>query len=324
MKISVVGAGIMGLATAHALQRRGHSVTVYEQFSPGHENGSSHGNSRIVRKAYPESFYTEIMADAYPLWQEFQRRFETQILFECGLLYFGERDSKNLADVLAGLEGVDEPYELVEAGRFAGPCLDRNQVGIFTPRAGWVHAAQVMACLRDSVHEIRYDPADLVHCDRYVLCPGRWISDWVPELPVTPSKQVYGYFELESPLEGPVWIHDSPELFYGFPSEPGSSKVKVGYHAPGATEAEQQASLLMEAQRRFGHARGASLHECWYTNTPDRDFRWGHHQDRGFWLSACSGHGFKFAPWLGEKMADFVEEKDEPERTPRFCSGTER
>ena len=54
-EVAVVGAGVNGLATAHALARAGRDVVVYEQFELGHARGSSHGRSRIFRLAYPEA-----------------------------------------------------------------------------------------------------------------------------------------------------------------------------------------------------------------------------------------------------------------------------
>jgi sarcosine oxidase len=41
--VAVVGAGLMGSATAWELTRRGVSVVLVEQFEPGHAHGSSHG-----------------------------------------------------------------------------------------------------------------------------------------------------------------------------------------------------------------------------------------------------------------------------------------
>lgn len=47
---------------------------------------------------------------------------------------------------------------------------------------------------------------------------------------------------------------------------------------------------------------------CLYTNTPDRHFVIGHHpaHDNVLLVSACSGHGFKFAPALAEIVAGMV------------------
>ena len=54
MRVAVVGAGVMGCASAWALSERGADVTVYEQFGLDHDRGSSHGRTRIFRIAYPE------------------------------------------------------------------------------------------------------------------------------------------------------------------------------------------------------------------------------------------------------------------------------
>ena len=61
MNIGVVGCGVIGAATARALALRGHDVTVYEQFEPGHARGSSHGATRIYRFSYPLEMYVGMM-----------------------------------------------------------------------------------------------------------------------------------------------------------------------------------------------------------------------------------------------------------------------
>ena len=50
----VVGIGGMGSATLYELRRRGKNVLGIEQFDLAHENGSSHGSTRIIRLAYYE------------------------------------------------------------------------------------------------------------------------------------------------------------------------------------------------------------------------------------------------------------------------------
>ena len=71
--VGVVGAGIMGSATAYALARDGRDVTLYEQFEVGHTRGSSHGRSRIVRLAYPEVEFVELAKAAFAGWRELER-----------------------------------------------------------------------------------------------------------------------------------------------------------------------------------------------------------------------------------------------------------
>ncbi len=90
MKVAVVGAGICGSSAARYIAIKGHDVALFEQFGLGHDLGSSHGNSRIVRKAYPDAFYTHCMTQAYPLWAELERHADQRLLHEVGLLYFGD------------------------------------------------------------------------------------------------------------------------------------------------------------------------------------------------------------------------------------------
>ena len=70
MKVAVVGAGVMGCATAWALRERGADVTVHEQFELDHDRGSSHGRTRIFRIAYPDPYWVRFAQEAYAGWKE--------------------------------------------------------------------------------------------------------------------------------------------------------------------------------------------------------------------------------------------------------------
>jgi sarcosine oxidase / L-pipecolate oxidase len=66
--VVVVGGGIIGSCTAYALAASGKSTLLLEQFSFLHRRGSSHGDSRIIRRTYPEDFYAHMMREAYAKW----------------------------------------------------------------------------------------------------------------------------------------------------------------------------------------------------------------------------------------------------------------
>ena len=55
-------------------------------------------------------------------------------------------------------------------------------------------------------------------------------------------------------------------------------------------------------------ARSAEASVCLYTNTPDQHFLIDRHPADAAVLvaSPCSGHGFKFAPAIGELLADLL------------------
>jgi len=126
---------------------------------------------------------------------------------------------------------------------------------------------------------------------------------------------------------GVVWASEDDEgsLFYGFPAmdhpEFGTT-LKVARHVPGRTLAEpgERAAAIDDerekeilagfVQRRMPTLAGpiVGTQSCLYTISPDQHFVMGLHPEHPHvaFASACSGHGFKFAPVLGEVMADLA------------------
>ena len=86
MKVAVIGAGVMGLATGWALRRRGVEATIYEQFEVGNARGSSHGRSRIFRLAYAEPEYVRLAQEAMGLWREVEEESGETLLELNGLV----------------------------------------------------------------------------------------------------------------------------------------------------------------------------------------------------------------------------------------------
>src|ERR1051326_6414372 len=89
----VVGLGAMGSSALYQLSRRGKRVLGLEAFEPGHRQGSSHGESRIIRLAYYEHpSYVPLLRRAYSLWADLEQRAGEQLLRVTGGLMIGARD----------------------------------------------------------------------------------------------------------------------------------------------------------------------------------------------------------------------------------------
>src|SRR3989475_10423048 len=88
--IVVCGLGAMGSAALYTLARRGVRVLGIERFAPGHDRGSSHGATRIIRLAYWEHpSYVPLLRRAYELWREFEAAAGQQLLHITGSLDVG-------------------------------------------------------------------------------------------------------------------------------------------------------------------------------------------------------------------------------------------
>src|SRR5450631_2481685 len=93
--VAVVGLGGIGSAILAHCAARGASVIGLEQFGPAHDQGSSHGKTRMIRKAYFEdSAYVPLVLRAYELWRELERVADEELLRITGLLSVGEENSE--------------------------------------------------------------------------------------------------------------------------------------------------------------------------------------------------------------------------------------
>src|SRR5258708_5830049 len=99
--VIVIGLGGMGSAAAFELARRGRRVLGLEQFALGHDQGSSHGHTRIIRKAYYEHpDYVPLVQRAFERWYDLEQRLGKHLLTECPCLSIGPSGSAMLAGVL--------------------------------------------------------------------------------------------------------------------------------------------------------------------------------------------------------------------------------
>jgi sarcosine oxidase len=175
--------------------------------------------------------------------------------------------------------------------------------------------------------------------DAVVIAAGPWMPSLAGWLPLIVERQVLAWLEIEKdatwlePEQFPVFIRQTDQLgdIYGVPTLDGVS-VKIARHHDGdTTDPDHVSRDVTDSElaplQNFAatYLRGVTKRivktaVCMYTNTPDGDFVIDLHPEdpRIVVISACSGHGFKFAPVVGEIAADLVCERRTARDISRF------
>lgn len=159
----VLGAGGMGSAALYELARRGRRVLGLEQFSLVHDRGSSHGQTRIIRKAYAEHpDYVPLLRRAYERWYDLEQLQGRHLLTECGCLQMGPPDSPIVAGVIASAAQHALPVERLDGAdlrrRFPVFRLDDDMVGVLEREAGFL---AVEDCVRAHLDAARACGAEI-------------------------------------------------------------------------------------------------------------------------------------------------------------------
>lgn len=349
--VVVIGLGATGSAALHQAVRGGLSAIGIEQFEPGHDRGSSHGRSRIIRLGYFEHpSYVPLVQRAYTMWREIERQSGRTLLTVTGIAEIGAPDSELVSGTLESSRRHDLAHEVLDARevmrRFPAFRLPNDFVGVVQPDGGFLdpeqcipaqlelaQAAGAQMRLRERVTAIEplgdgvrvKTESAAIEAGCAIVSAGGWASPLLPEfkLPLRVTRQVLMWFDpLEPALfaapDFPVFMLESEfGIHYGFPLHAKDGlKAAKHHHAdettdplaidrpPGAEdEAMIRAGLAAYLPAANGRMRAAQT--CRYTMTPDGDFI----IDRLpgcpqiILASPCSGHGFKFAPAIGEILA---------------------
>lgn len=262
----VLGVGGMGSAACLELTKRSHRVLGLERFPLVHDRGSSHGESRIIRKAYFEHpDYVPLLHRAYELWHELEQATEHELFLKTGLVLSGPANG----DAIAGARLSAEQHHLeIEnltpkdaTTRFPGLSFPNDHEVVFEPGAGTL---RVEACVKAHIDEavrrgatilgeqtvtdwtsdgfsVRVRTRDAEYtASKLVIAAGAWATECLASLnlPLQVLRKFVGWFRVPSGAYSsasgtPAYLYELPTgAFYGFPSYDGST-VKVAEHSNG-------------------------------------------------------------------------------------------
>ncbi len=349
--IVVVGAGIVGVATARALAGTPLSVLLLERFELGHAHGSSHGTSRIFRLNYGDERFVRLARAAGDEWRALELDRGAPLLERVGVLDLGPQ----AAATARALAACGVSYETLSATDVAERWplqLHADESAVFQRDGGFLLADRAHATLleaateggvevrdrsvvealavgRGSIH-VRLADAELT-AGAVVVTAGAWAPGLLAtvgiDLAVVPTRETVVYLDLPGAESLPPVID-----YAGVPPEEGGIGragnssyalaaprvgLKAGLHHSGPVADPDASSSPDEvvaewverwAARRYrGVGPVQRTETCLYTNTADESFVLERH-GRVVVGSACSGHGFKFAPVVGRTLAALARE----------------
>ncbi len=267
--VAIIGLGAMGSAIAYHLAARGVRVIGFDRWRPPHEQGSSHGETRLIREAYFEDpFYVPIVQRAYQLWTALEAEAGTPLLRLTGGLMIGTPGGALVTGAERSASVHRLPYEHLSAAalreRWPGIEPGDDRVAVWEPRTGMLFPEACVAthlsgaALRGAA--LRFDEpvagwraagagveietaAGRFRAARLVLAGGAWMPGLLggAAVPLRISRQTLHWFEPAAaperfdPERFPAWIYEHAQglYSYGFPRLHGT--VKTAMHVPGAT-----------------------------------------------------------------------------------------
>ncbi|XP_077021479.1 peroxisomal sarcosine oxidase isoform X2 [Tamandua tetradactyla] len=242
-----------------------------------HSRGSSHGLSRIIRKAYSADFYTQMMEECYRLWVQLEHEAGNQLYRQTGLLLLAMKENPEFQTIQAILsrQGVEHQYLPSEELKqhFPNIRLARGEVGLLDKSGGVLYADKALRVLQDRVRQLGgkvHDGEKVIEikpglpvmvqtisrsyqAKSLVITAGPWTNRLLRPLGIQLPLQtlrinvchwrekVPGCYGMSQgfPCFLALDLSGAPHHVYGLPAEGGPGLMKVCYHHGNAAEPEE-------------------------------------------------------------------------------------
>jgi glycine/D-amino acid oxidase-like deaminating enzyme len=368
LRAIIVGGGIMGLCTAWALARSGHSVELFEQAALPNPLGSSMDQHRLIRHPYgAQAGYARMVDEAFAAWDALWRDLGQSFFAPTGTLCLSAAGNDWSERSAATLAAIGNPMAPLDPGELARrfPMIDARgaERAYWMATGGTLFAQDIVEAL---VHHLASSPAVRLHphtpvrevdlergrvttasgathsADVVIVAAGAWVGRLLPAraAELVPSRQVVVYFDLPDPAReawarGPLVLDLSGAVgLYVVPPMQGRG-MKVGDHEfsrvgdPDSPRDATPGEVRPLLDRCRVLLKGAAewridqLKVCYYTVTRDERFVVEKPGSKGWIMSPCSGHGFKFGAVMGMELARTIASGRAPLQHARWAAGLE-
>jgi sarcosine oxidase len=342
--VVIVGGGPMGTAAARALSARGRAVVLLERFTFGHIRGSTVGQTRNFRLTYHDPVYVRMARRALERWRQLEDEAGLELMRVAGGLDVGDATEGSARALEEAGVRFERPSGADVAERWPMLRFPEGSSFVYQPDGAILRASEIVRALArlaaghgadlreetvaesvipfgDGV-EVRTADGGIIRAPAAIVAAGAWAGPLLgtARIPVSlrPTLEQSTYFETESSGIPTVidWDETPAQPPYIVPDPFTPGEIKAGAHLSGPVvdpdtrsfqpdEAREGRIVDWVGRRLTSAARPSRTETCLYTTTPDEDFV----LDRVGPLviaSACSGHGFKFTPLIGEVLADLA------------------
>jgi sarcosine oxidase len=327
---AVLGLGAMGSATAFQLAKRGKRVLGFDQFSPPHSLGSSHGATRVTRQAIGEGeHFVPLVLRSYELWPEIEGAAGQQLLSKTGGLIMASEGSggtlhgsnKFLDQTIAAARKFGVDHHLLDTrqirSRFPQFNLVGDERGYFEPAMGFLRpelcietqlalAERAGADIHRNEKVLEFIPSEKgvsiqtsagkYEVGQVVVSAGAWVASLLPELSrwFKVERQILIWFDVKDSIAAYL-----PDRFPVFIWEFGQHPLNFVYGFPALDGA--QGGLKVASEQRVRETTADAVDRNVTQNEIDEVYR----QYVGTRLTGLSDRCVKAVACLYTTLPDF-------------------
>ncbi|WP_010276069.1 N-methyl-L-tryptophan oxidase [Paenibacillus senegalensis] len=263
--VIIIGAGSMGMSAGYHLAQKGAATLMIDASDPPHQEGSHHGDTRLIRHAYKGgAAYIPLALRSHELWKQLEQIADTQLLVSSGVLNVADPDYYSFGSRPEDARAFGVSVEMLDAAeigkRWPGWSLPEHFVGMYEPGAGYLFSERCIAAYRRAAmaagaelltrtqvvriaaggdHVAVTTNEKTYYAEKVLLSVGAWFAALKPfiSLPVRPVRKAVGWFRAERSLYAATrfpgfTLHGSEGGYYGFPDLDGTG-LKIGRHDGG-------------------------------------------------------------------------------------------